>query len=220
MGGGDPSPTQSSSLVDATIDESPVTWKSWMDGGSAYGGQSTIELSTLAVAEDVLVRVTHTEGVGVMENPPPRPIRGNPWQNFAHSPQPTSVLKGGYPQQKGRTTPAALGAGVGRTLRPAIGPPLNLRKFIYPHPRGGPLANILRGEPLEKLSPHSPLPRGAPRDQVRASAHPGHWPGQAPPPLLTHTSQKRGEPGAGFLQGPPGIPHPGGDPGITHLRPP
>ena len=59
---------------------------------------------------------------------------------------------------------------------------------------------------------YPPLPRRTPRDQVRASAHSGHLTGQAPPPLLTHTAQQRGEPGAGFLQGPPGIPHPGEGP--------
>ena len=39
LGGGDPSLTRPSSLVGAMMDESPVTRKSWLDGGSAYEGQ-------------------------------------------------------------------------------------------------------------------------------------------------------------------------------------
>ena len=101
------------------------------------------------------------------------------------------------------------------------GAPLGEKKFIYPPPRGGTLANFSRGpgdtyipggEPLEILTAYPPPPGRTPRDQVRASAHSGYLTGQAPPPLLTHTAQQRGEPGAGSLQGPPGIPHPGGGP--------
>ena len=68
--GGDPSPTRPSSLVGATSDTSPVTRKSWTDGGSAYGGQKNIDLSTLAGVEDVWDRVKGGDGVGVTENPP------------------------------------------------------------------------------------------------------------------------------------------------------
>ena len=42
LGGGDPSPIQPSSLVGAAIDESPDTRKSWLDVGSAYGGQRNL----------------------------------------------------------------------------------------------------------------------------------------------------------------------------------
>ena len=49
-GGGDPSPTRPSSLVGAAIDLSPVTQKTWLDGGSAYGGQDTLDLSALVGA--------------------------------------------------------------------------------------------------------------------------------------------------------------------------
>ena len=51
--GGDPSPTRPSSLGGASNDSSPITRKSWLDGGSAYGGQSKIDLLTLAGAEDI-----------------------------------------------------------------------------------------------------------------------------------------------------------------------
>ena len=72
LGGVDPSPTQPSSLVGGTIDASLVNRKSWLDGGSAYGGQRKMDLSTLAGAEDVLFLT-----------------------KFAHPPQPTLALKGG-----------------------------------------------------------------------------------------------------------------------------
>ena len=42
LGGGDPSPTRPSFLVSASIDSSSITWKSWLDGGSAYGGQEKL----------------------------------------------------------------------------------------------------------------------------------------------------------------------------------
>ena len=71
LGGGDPSPTQLSLLVGATIDESPVTRKSWLDGGGAYGGQRKIYLSTLTGAAESLDREEGREGVEVTENPPP-----------------------------------------------------------------------------------------------------------------------------------------------------
>ena len=65
--GGDPSPTRPSSLLGATIDTSPVTRKSWLDGGSAYIGQK----STLAGVEDVWDGVEGGEGLGLTENPSP-----------------------------------------------------------------------------------------------------------------------------------------------------
>ena len=39
LGGGDPYPTRPSLLVGTTIDEFPVTQKSWLDRGSAYGAK-------------------------------------------------------------------------------------------------------------------------------------------------------------------------------------
>ena len=50
-GGSDLSPTRPSSLVGAPIDLSPVTLKTWRDGGSAYGGQGKFDVSALAEAE-------------------------------------------------------------------------------------------------------------------------------------------------------------------------
>ena len=54
LGGGNPSPTRTSSLVGATIDESPITRKYWLDGGSAYGGKEKINPSTFAGAAGIL----------------------------------------------------------------------------------------------------------------------------------------------------------------------
>ena len=68
LGGVDPSPTRPSSLGSL-----PITGKSWLDGGSAYGGQSKIDVSTLAGPEDVLVGKTERKGAGLTENPPPPP---------------------------------------------------------------------------------------------------------------------------------------------------
>ena len=74
LGRGDPSPTRPSSLVGATIDSLPVTLKSWLDRGSAYGGQDKKYLSTLAGAGRTSEQVEVREGVGVTENPlPPDP---------------------------------------------------------------------------------------------------------------------------------------------------
>ena len=63
LGGGDPSPTRPSSLVGVTIDESPITRKSWLDRGSAYGCQTKIDPSTLAGVVDVWGRVDGRDGV-------------------------------------------------------------------------------------------------------------------------------------------------------------
>ena len=71
--GGDPSPTRPSSLGGGSVDSSPITRKSWLDGGSAYGGQRKIDISTLAGAEDILDGGSSEDGVGVTENPPPDP---------------------------------------------------------------------------------------------------------------------------------------------------
>ena len=71
--GGDPSPTRPSSLGGASIDSSPITRKSWLDGGSAYGGQSKIDLSTLAGAGEILDGGRGEDGVRVTENPPADP---------------------------------------------------------------------------------------------------------------------------------------------------
>ena len=145
-------------------------------------------------------------------------------------PPPTSAPKGGVPTAKVSAHPGSLRGGGWEDAATGRGPPLGDQNFIYPHPRGGPLAKCLRGpgntyipggELLENLMAYPPPPRRTPRDQVRASTHSGHLTGQAPPPLLTHTAQQRGEPGAGFLQGPPGIPNPGegpwnNPPGIPH----
>ena len=81
LGGGDPSPTQPSSLVGVRLDSSPVPQKSWIDGGSAYGGQNKIDLSILAGVEHFFAGRAVVGGVGATENPtPPSPPthRGEP----------------------------------------------------------------------------------------------------------------------------------------------
>ena len=69
--GGDPSPTRPSLLGGASNDSSPITQKSWTDGGSAYGGQTNLYLLTLAGAVDILDGGRGEDGVRVTENPPP-----------------------------------------------------------------------------------------------------------------------------------------------------
>ena len=73
LGGGDPSPIQPSSLGGESIDSPSITQKSWLEGGSTYGGQAKIDLLTLAGAEDVFAVGEGRDGVGVTENPPPPP---------------------------------------------------------------------------------------------------------------------------------------------------
>ena len=68
------------------------------------------------------------------------------------------------------------------------GPP---PKPTYQHPGGGGYRKVFagtrghlppRGRTLQKTSLHPPPKRGTLRDQVQASAHPGHLSGHAPPP--------------------------------------
>ena len=156
-----------------------------------------------------------------MENLPSPTHRGEPLANFC-SPPPTHIgTQGGVQTAKSPAHPGSLRGGGWEGAATGCGGALGEQKFIYPHPRGGPLAKFLRGpgdtyipggEPLENLMAYPPTPGRTPRDQVWVSAHSGHLTRQAPPPLLTHTAQQRGEPGAGFLQDPPSIPHPGGGP--------
>ena len=164
-----------------------------------------------------------TQGGGVppAKSPPhPGSLRGVGWEDAAtgHGPPPWGIQKlytptlGGDPWQNFRGdpgTPTSPGANRSKSCRHT------------PHRRGGPLAKFSRGpgdtyipgeNPLENLTAYPPPPRRTQRDQVRASAHSGHQIGQAPPPLLPRTAQQRGEPDAGSLQDPPGIPHPGGGP--------
>ena len=56
-------------------------------------------------------------GVGATKNHthPPRPIGGDPWRNFSHTPPQPTLEKGGGGWQKVRPTWADLGRGVGRT---------------------------------------------------------------------------------------------------------
>ena len=71
LGGGNPSLARPTSLVGAPIDLLTVTWKTWLDRGSAYGGQKNSDLSTLVEVENFIEVGEVVGGVGSTENPPP-----------------------------------------------------------------------------------------------------------------------------------------------------
>ena len=109
--GGEPSPTRPSSLGGASNDSSPITRKSWLDRGSAYGGQRPLDLLTLAGAEDIL------DGGGprpVVASSQPPPLRLPRWAGlFAVGTPPwVPMWVGGGEQNFARGSPLWVGGGV------------------------------------------------------------------------------------------------------------
>ena len=105
----------------------------------------------------------------------------------------------------------------------------NIHTHTHTHPRGGPLEKKLQGpwdtylsggEPLETFFSQPPTPRGTPRNQVQAIAHPGHHPGQSPPPPPHARRAIEGGTHGQFFPGPPvHLPFGGGGEAGKRYRP-